>query len=76
MPTYYYGENVVHFAASKHHIGFYPTPSGIVKFEKEFEGYKKSKGGIRFPIDKPLPTILIKKVLEFRKEEIRKKLGA
>lgn len=69
MPTFYLNGNLVHFAAYKDHIGFYPAPSGIVAFEAELSEYKTSKGAIQFPIDKPLPLALVKKIVAFRVDE-------
>jgi len=69
MPTFFYKGNLVHFAAFKNHIGFYPTPSGITAFKEELEGYKSAKGSVQFPIDKPLPLNLIKRMVEFRLKE-------
>ena len=69
MPTFYLRKNLVHFAAYKKHIGFYPAPSGITNFEKELSKYKTSKGAIQFPIDKPIPFELVKKIVEFRVKE-------
>ena len=66
MPTFYLKGNLVHFAAFKNHIGFYPTPSGIEIFKNELSVYECSKGTIRFPIDKPLPLELISKIVQFR----------
>ena len=71
MPTYYMNGNLVHFAAFTHHIGFYPTPTGIEKFNKELAIYKSSKGAVQFPIDKPMPLELITKIVLFRVEENR-----
>ena len=51
MPTFVLQGNLVHFAANKHHIGFYPSPSGITHFEKELESYVSSKGAIQFPYE-------------------------
>jgi len=59
----------VHFAGYKNHIGFYPTPSGIEAFKDELTSYKLSKGTIQFPIDKPIPFDLIRKIVEFRVNE-------
>ena len=73
MPTYYYNGNLVHFAGYKNHIGFYPAPSGIAAFESEFSGYKYSKGAIQFPLERPLPDGLIRKIVKFRLKENRKK---
>jgi uncharacterized protein YdhG (YjbR/CyaY superfamily) len=69
MPTFYLNGNLVHFAAYKKHIGFYPTPSGIKKFEKQISKYKYSKGAVQFPLDKNLPIALIKKIVKFRIKE-------
>lgn len=73
MPTFVLHGNLVHFAAYKNHIGFYPTPSGIDKFKSELSEYKGAKGSVQFPIDKPLPYELISKIVKFRVDEnIRK----
>jgi uncharacterized protein YdhG (YjbR/CyaY superfamily) len=69
MPTFKLKGNLVHFADNKKHLGFYPSPSGIVKFESELKGLKYSKGAIQFPYDKDLPIELIKKIVLFRVKE-------
>lgn len=69
MPTFFLKGNLVHFAAFKNHIGFYPVPTGIEKFKKELSAYKTSKGAVQFPLDKPLPLDLIRKILKFRLAE-------
>lgn len=69
MPTFYLNGNLVHFAAFKHHIGFYPTPSGTAKFQKEIAKYKAAKGSIQFPLDQPIPYDLITRIVEFRVKE-------
>lgn len=69
IPTFYLNGNLVHFAAFEHHIGFYPTSSGIAEFQHELKKYKTSKGAIQFPIDKPLPFSLVKRIVEFRIKE-------
>ena len=66
MPTYYLEGNLVHFAAFKNHIGFYPAPSGIENFKEQLAGYKTSKGAIQFPLDQPIPYTLIHKIVAFR----------
>lgn len=66
------GKNLVHFAAYKNHIGFYPTHSGIEAFKKELSQYKSSKGSVQFPIDQPLPLDLVKKIVIFRVKENKK----
>ncbi len=76
MPTFYLNGNLVHFAAYKKHIGFYPTPSGVAAFEKELRAYKTSKGAIQFPIDQPLPVELIEAIVRFRVDENKNKIAA
>lgn len=69
MPTFYLKGNLVHFAAFKNHIGFYPTPSGIEAFKDDLSRYKWSKGAVQFPIDEPMPYDLIRRIVEFRVTE-------
>ena len=69
MPTFYLKGNLVHFAAFKSHIGFYPVPSGIEKFKEELSQYKGGKGSVQFPLDKPIPYDLIRRITIFRVEE-------
>jgi uncharacterized protein YdhG (YjbR/CyaY superfamily) len=66
MPTFTLNGNLVHFAAFKNHIGFYPVPSGIEAFRKELSVYKGAKGSVQFPLDKPLPLELIGRIVKFR----------
>lgn len=74
MPTFVFkGKNLVHFAVLKKHYGFYPTPSGIEAYKKELEGYISTKGAIQFPKDEPVPFDLVKKITEFRVNEILQK---
>ena len=74
IPTFKLNGNLVHFAAFKNHIGFYPTPSAILAFKKELSTYKQAKGSVQFPIDKPIPFNIIKKIVEYRvKENLTKK---
>lgn len=70
MPTFYYNENMVHFAVAKNHIGFYPTPSPIAFFSEELKDYKTSKGAIQFPNNRPIPYDLVKEIIKFRVDEI------
>lgn len=70
MPTFKLnGKNLVHFAAFKNHIGFYPIPSGIEAFKKELSSYKQGKGSVQFPIDKPIPYDLVEKIVKYRVKE-------
>lgn len=73
MPTYNLHGNLVHFAAHKNHIGFYPTPTGIEAFKDELSKYKGAKGSVQFPINKPMPFELIRKIVEFRVSENKSK---
>ena len=66
IPTFVFHGNLVHFAANKKHIGFYPAPSGIEAFKTELSAYKGAKGSVQFPIDKPIPLLLIAKIVNFR----------
>ena len=66
VPTFYLNGNLVHFAAFAHHIGFYPTPSAITRFQKELKQYKSAKGSVQFPHDEPLPLDLVRSIVEFR----------
>lgn len=68
------GERIVYFAGYKKHIGFYPFPSGVEEFERITGQYSKSgKGTIQFLLDQELPADLIKKIVKFRIEEVKKK---
>jgi uncharacterized protein YdhG (YjbR/CyaY superfamily) len=69
IPTFSLNGNLVHFAAFEHHIGFYPTPSAIKAFKRELSRYPSSKGGVQFPVDQPLPLVLVRKMVEFRVAE-------
>jgi len=71
MPTFKLHGNLVHFGAFKNHIGFYPVPSGMEAFKDELAGYKQGKGSVQFPLDKPMPLDLIRRMVRFRVEESR-----
>jgi uncharacterized protein YdhG (YjbR/CyaY superfamily) len=76
MPTFTLHGNLVHFAAFKNHIGFYPAPRGIEAFKDELSAYEGAKGTVRFPLDKPIPFDLIRRIVEFRVKETLEKAGA
>ena len=59
MPTYWKGRNIIHFAASKKHLGIYPGDEAVAAFAEKLAGYDVSKGTIRIPYDQPLPEDLI-----------------
>ena len=69
MPTFTYHGNLVHFAANKHHLGFYPGENGVACFKQKLTKYKCSKGAIQFPYAEPLPLDLIKEIVAFRLKE-------
>jgi uncharacterized protein YdhG (YjbR/CyaY superfamily) len=69
IPTFTLNGNLVHFAAFKKHIGFYPTSTGIEKFKKELSVYEGAKGSVKFPLDKPIPFALIGRIVKFRVKE-------
>ena len=74
MPAFKLNGILVWFAAFKNHIGFYPKTSAIEAFKEEMSGYEISKGTIRFPLNKPVPFGLVKKIVRYRvKENVGKK---
>ncbi len=73
IPTFTLNGNLVHFAAFKHHIGFYPGAAGIKEFEDALSSYKSAKGSVQFPLDKPMPLGLITKIVKFRVKQARQK---
>ena len=70
MPTFKMGENLVHYAHNKHHLGLYPGSEAIVFFEERLKDYKHSKGAIQFPYAKELPFELIQDIVRFRIESV------
>jgi len=69
IPAFKLNGMLVWFAAYSNHIGFYPRGSGIEAFKKELSIYKGAKGSVQFPLDKPLPSGLIAKIVKFRVTE-------
>jgi uncharacterized protein YdhG (YjbR/CyaY superfamily) len=69
IPTFRLNGNLVHFAAYKNHIGFYPAPSGIEAFRNELAPYIHGKGTVQFPIDRPVPYDLVRKIVKYRAKE-------
>ena len=61
------------FAAFTHHIGFYPTPSAMRAFAKDLSTFVTGKGSIQFPLEKPLPLRLIRRITAFRVRESTEK---
>jgi uncharacterized protein YdhG (YjbR/CyaY superfamily) len=69
------GRHLAHFAGYAHHIGFYPIPTGIEAFKEELKPYKQGKGSVQFPLAEPLPTDLIRRIVEFRVAENMDRAG-
>jgi uncharacterized protein YdhG (YjbR/CyaY superfamily) len=63
------GRHLVHYAGFAKHVGFYPIPSGMTAFSEELEPYKRGKGSVQFPLARPLPLDLIRRIVEFRVAE-------
>jgi uncharacterized protein YdhG (YjbR/CyaY superfamily) len=76
MPTFTLKGNLVHFAAFKNHIGFYPAPRGIEAFRDELSAYEGAKGTVRFPLDQPIPYELIGRIVKFRVQDNLQKAAA
>jgi uncharacterized protein YdhG (YjbR/CyaY superfamily) len=75
MPAFSYQRILVAFAAHKHHIGFYPTPSAVKAFAKDLSKFVTAAGSIQFSLEKPLPVPLIRKITAFRVRESIEKDG-
>ena len=69
MPTFTLQGNLVHFAAHKKHLGFYPVPTGVERFKEALSDYEGGKGSVKFPYDKPIPFDIISEVVKFRVKE-------
>lgn len=69
IPTFILNGNLVHFAAFKHHIGFYPAPTGMEEFREALSRYPQGKGSVQFPLDQPIPLDLIQSITRFRAQE-------
>ena len=65
------GKPLVYFGLGKNHLGLYATPSANIAFSEELKGYRSSKGAVQFPLDKPLPYDLIRKIVQFKVKEIQ-----
>ena len=72
MPTYWKGRNIIHFAASKKHLGLYPGGEATAVFAEALKGFDVSKGTIRLPWNKELPTELIQNIARWCYEAYRK----
>lgn len=72
MPAFRQRVNIVYYAGYKNHIGFYPSSAPIAHFAQDLKGFKTSKGAIQFPLDKPLPVTLIRRIVKWRLAEAEK----
>ena len=70
MPTFWLKENLIHFAAFQKHIGIYPGDLSLIPFEEKLADYTTSKGGIRLPLDQPIPYQLIGEITRYRLEKV------
>lgn len=70
MPTFWQGKNIIHFAAFKKHISIFPTSSRIEDHVPEVAQFRTGKGTFQFPIDKPFPFDLLRKVVQVRLKEV------
>jgi uncharacterized protein YdhG (YjbR/CyaY superfamily) len=66
MPAFSYRRILVMFAAFKQHIGFFPTTAAVKAFAKELSKFTTGRGSIQFPLEKPLPSVLVRKITAFR----------
>jgi uncharacterized protein YdhG (YjbR/CyaY superfamily) len=67
------GKHVVFFAGWKHHISLYPLPAGNEAFQQAIAPYKRAKGSIQFPLDKPIPYDLVEQLVTLLIEETPEK---
>lgn len=73
IPTYYLGENLIHFGVMKNHIGLYPTSDGVTAFAERLSEYQTSKGTIQFPLSRPIPYDLIREITAYRVRQMQNK---
>ena len=76
IPTFTLNGNLVHFAGYKKHISLYPAPRGVEKFRDELSAYAGGKGTVQFPLEKPIPYDLIRRIVAFRVQENQNKAQA
>ena len=69
IPAFRQDGILVYFAAFRDHLSFFPTSSGVSAFQEELSGYVTSKGTVRFPLDKPVPLDLVRRIVTFRVRE-------
>jgi uncharacterized protein YdhG (YjbR/CyaY superfamily) len=76
MPAFFLNGNLIYFAAFKNHIGLYPGAGAVESFKQELSVYRGAKGSVQLPLDKPIPSDLIERIVKFRIEENRKRAEA
>lgn len=76
MPAYTLNGVLVYFAAWEHHVGFYPGPEVLEAFGDEVAPYAHSKGTLQFPLDRPVPRGLVKRIVKFRVAMLEAKKAA
>jgi uncharacterized protein YdhG (YjbR/CyaY superfamily) len=69
-------EQQIMIAGYRKHVGLYPHPTTIEKFDSELSEYKRAKGSVQFPLDKPLPKELIIRMIKYRTELLKNKVTA
>ena len=74
IPTFKLNGNLVHFAAFKNHVSFFPTARGVEAFKKELSRFKGSRGTVQFPLGRPVPYDLVRKITVFRRKENLEKM--
>ena len=73
MPAFKYGQVLVWYAAFADHVSLFPGGSVLARFQDDLADFKTSKGTIQFPLDRSLPTALVKRIVRARVAEIRRK---
>ena len=73
IPAFKYKRMLMWYAAFSHHCSLFPTASVINTFKKDLQDFRVSKGTIHFPVDKPLPAALLKKMVKQRVAEMEGK---
>jgi uncharacterized protein YdhG (YjbR/CyaY superfamily) len=73
MPAFFHGGAIIYFAPFKHHVGMFPPVKGDAALEKALAKYRGEKGNLRFPLDVPMPYLLIRRVVRARLRALRAK---
>ena len=65
------GKPLVYFGGWKNHIGFYATPAGNAAFKKQLSKFQGAKGSVKFPLNEPMPYVLVKQMVKYRVKEAK-----